>query len=119
MNFIDLLKPIIPPLVTSDLTCKRNSWEKGFSKTTNKQSQTNDRNRQIQSTTKDNRHCPFCGCNVIEDEVHFLLQCPTHSMIRNKFYYKVKTLIPNITQLAINVLINKLMNSSNYLINIH
>ena len=32
-----------------DLTCKRNSWEKGFSKTTNKQSQTNDRNRQIQS----------------------------------------------------------------------
>ena len=31
------------------LTCKRNSWEKGFSKTTNKQSQTKDRNRQIQS----------------------------------------------------------------------
>ena len=48
-------------------------------------------------TTKDNRHCPFCGCNVIEDEVHFLFQCPTYSMIRNKFYYKVKTLIPNIT----------------------
>ena len=22
--------------------------------------------------TKDNRHCPFCGCNVMEDEVHFL-----------------------------------------------
>ena len=48
-------------------------------------------------TTKDIRHCPFCGCNVIEDEVHFLFQCPTYSMIRNKFYYKVKTLIPNIT----------------------
>ena len=27
----------------------KNSWEKGFSKTTYKQSQTNDRNRQIQS----------------------------------------------------------------------
>ena len=39
-------------------------------------------------TTKDNRHCHFCGCNVIEDEVHFLFQCPTYS-IRNKFYYKV------------------------------
>ena len=23
-------------------------------------------------TTKDNRHCPFCGCNIIADEVHFL-----------------------------------------------
>ena len=39
-------------------------------------------------------------------------------MIRNKFYYKVKTLIPNIIQLPINSLINKLMNSSNYFINI-
>ena len=69
-------------------------------------------------TTKDNRHWPFCGSNLIEDEVHFLFQCPTYSMIRNKFYYKVKTLIPNITQLPINGLINELMNSSNYFINI-
>ena len=69
-------------------------------------------------TTKDNRHSPFCRCNVIEDEVHFLFQCPTYSVIRNKFYYKVKTLIPNITQLPINGLINELMNSSNYFINI-
>ena len=69
-------------------------------------------------TTKDNRHCPFCGCNVTEDEVHFLYQCPKYSMIRNKFYCKVKTLIPNITQLPINGLINELMNSSNYFINI-
>ena len=47
----------------------------------------------------------------MEDEVHFLFQCPTYSMIRNEFYYKVKTLIPNITQLPINGLINELMNS--------
>ena len=58
-------------------------------------------------TTKDNRYCPFCGCNAIEDEVHFLFHCPTYSMIRNKFYYKDKTLIPNITQLPINGLINR------------
>ena len=42
-----------------------------------------------------------------------------YDLFRNKFYYKVKTLIPNITQLPINVLINELMNSSNYFINIH
>ena len=55
----------------------------------------------------------------MEDEVHFYFQYPTYSMIRNEFYYKVKTLIPNITQLPINGLINELMNSSNYyLINI-
>ena len=39
-------------------------------------------------------------------------------MIRNKFYYKVKTLIPNITQFPINGLINELMNSSNFFIDI-
>ena len=69
-------------------------------------------------TTKDNRHYPSCGCNVIEDEVYLPFQCPTYSMIRNKFYYKVTTLFPNITQLPINGLINELMNSSNYFINI-
>ena len=36
-------------------------------------------------------------------------------MIRNIFYYEVKTLIPDITELPINGLINELMNSSNYL----
>ena len=39
-------------------------------------------------------------------------------MITNKFYYEVKTLIPNITQLPINGLINELMNCSNYFINL-
>ena len=62
-------------------------------------------------TTKGNRHCPFCGSNLIKDEVHFLFQCPTYSMTRSKFYYKVKTLIPDITQLPIIGLINELMNS--------
>ena len=39
-------------------------------------------------------------------------------LLSNKFYYKVKTLIPNITQLPLSGLINELMNSSNYFINI-
>ena len=38
-------------------------------------------------------------------------------MTRNKFYHKVKTLIPNIAQLPVNGLINELMNSSDYFIN--
>ena len=37
-------------------------------------------------------------------------------MIRNNFYNKIETLIPNITQLPVNVLINELINSSNYFI---
>ena len=68
-------------------------------------------------TTKDNRNCPFGGSNLIEDDVHFPFQWLTHSMVRNKFYYKVETLIPNITQLSINGLIDELMNPSNFVIN--
>ena len=61
---------------------------------------------------------PQSSFKLIEDEVHFLFRCPTYSMIRNNFYYKIKTLIPNIIQLPENVLIKELMNSSNYFINI-
>ena len=56
-------------------------------------------------TWKDNRHCPSCGSNLIKDKVHFLFRRPTYSIIRNNFYNKVKILIPNITQLPVNVLI--------------
>ena len=62
-------------------------------------------------TTRDNRHCHFCGSNLLEDEVHFLFHCPKYSMIRNNFYYKYYPVT------LINGLINELMNSSNYFIN--
>ena len=71
-----------------------------------------------QNTLQHSQKLEFYRCSVIEDEVDFLFQCPTYSMIRNKFYYKVKTPIPNFTKLPINGLINEVMNSSNYFINI-
>ena len=66
----------------------------------------------------ENRHCPLCGSNQIEDEVHFLFHCSKYSIIRNNFYHKVQSLTPNITQLHVNDLSNELMNSSNYYINL-
>ena len=60
-------------------------------------------------TTTNNRNCPFCGSNQIEDEIHFLFNCSKYSFIRDNFYNKVKILIPNITQFPVNVLINELM----------
>ena len=96
-------------------------WEKGFSKARISSHQLMIEISRYNQTTKDNRHCPFCGSILIEliDEVHFLFRCPTYSMITNSFYNKVKTLIPNITQLPVNVLINELMNSSNYELSIY
>ena len=55
--------------------------------------------------------------SFLEDEVYFLLNCSKYSLIRNNFYNEVK-LIPNSTQLPVNVLINELINTSNYYINL-
>ena len=68
---------------------------------------------------KDNRACPICGSNQIEDEIHFLFHCPKYSSIRNEFYKKMQFQLPNIKFLPINELIIKLMNTPNYFINIY
>ena len=59
----------------------------------------------------------FCGSSLIEDEVHFFFRSPTYSRIRDNVYIKIKNLIPNTTQLPVNVFIKELMNSSNHFIN--
>ena len=64
-------------------------------------------------TTRYNRNYPYCGSNQIEDEIHFLFDCSKYSLIWNNNCNKVKTLIPNITQLpSVNALINELGLSS-------
>ena len=69
-------------------------------------------------TTKDNRYCPFCGSSVIEDEVHFLFYV-LHTLLLgiSKFYYNSQE--SDSKYYPVVCLINELMNSSNYFINIH
>ena len=68
--------------------------------------------------SRDNRLCQVYGSNQIEDEIHFLFHCSKYSIIRDNFYNKIQTLIPNIRQLPVNEQIIELMNSSNYFINL-
>ena len=68
--------------------------------------------------SRDNRLCQVCGSNQIEDEIHFPFHCSKYSIIRDNFYSKIQTLIPNIRQLPVNEQIIELMNSSNYFINL-
>ena len=37
--------------------------------------------------SKDNKTCPLCGSNQIEDETHFLFYCPKYSPIRADFLF--------------------------------
>ena len=40
------------------------------------------------------RNCPFCPVNLLEDEFHFLLTCNTFSSLRNYLFCAVKPFIP-------------------------
>ena len=51
------------------------------------------------------RKCTFCNLNEIEDEYHFILQCPLYNEIRMKFikaYYRKRPSVFKLTQLLNN-----------------
>ena len=50
-----------------------------------------------------------------EDETHFLLDCKAYSQIRDIFFSKLETKIPDFKSLSHDTLISLLMNSSDYL----
>ena len=66
---------------------------------------------------RNERICYFCTSNKIEDENHFLLDCKAYSQIRDIFFSKLETKIPDFKSLSHDTLISLLMNSSDYLIN--
>ena len=67
---------------------------------------------------RENRLCPSCRSNEIEDETHFLFNCPKYFIQRDELYNKVQFYVHNIKQLPPIEAIKELMNSSNYLVNL-
>ena len=67
---------------------------------------------------RDERLCNLCNCNRIEDETHFLLDCPSFSSIRNMFLSKLEPKIPFLRLQSHESLLAHLMNSTDYFIKI-
>ena len=60
---------------------------------------------------------PVCGLSI-EDEIHFLFNCPKYSSIRDDFFFiKIDNRIPNYKHIPILTLIIQLMNSTDYKLN--
>ena len=57
------------------------------------------------------RICPFCTGNKIEDKTHLLLDCQRYSSMRDIFLSKIETKIDE-------NLISQLMNSNDYYVNL-
>ena len=62
------------------------------------------------------RICPVCSLNI-EDEIHLLFDCLKYSSIRDDFFNKIDTRIPNYKYVPIATLIIQLMNSTDYYLN--
>ena len=67
---------------------------------------------------RDERLCSLCNCNKIEDETHFLLDCPSYSSIRDRFFSKIEPKILFLLLLSHETLLSHLMNFADYFINI-
>ena len=64
------------------------------------------------------RICPLCTGNKIEDETHLLLDCQRYSSMRDIFLSKIETKIDEIRKLSHENLISQLMNSNDYYVNL-
>ena len=68
---------------------------------------------------RDGRLCSLCNCNRIEDENHFLLDCPSFSSIIQMFFSKLEPKIRFLRLQSHVTLLSNLMNPTDYFINIH
>ena len=69
-------------------------------------------------TPLEERICPLCTGNEIEDETHLLLDCQRYSSMRDIFLSKIETKIDEIRKLSRENLISQLMNSNDYYVNL-
>jgi len=74
--------------------------------------------KQSRNRFTSSRSCSLCNYNKIEDETHFLLVCPSYSLIRDRFFSKIEPKIPFLQLLSHESLLSHLMNCNDHFINI-
>ena len=66
---------------------------------------------------RNERVCNVCNCKTIEDEIHFLVDFPSYSSSRDKFFTKIEPSLPFTRPLVKETVLSHIMNSTDYLIN--
>ena len=67
----------------------------------------------FQQKPVENRLCPCCNDNKVEDEIHFLFNCPLYAGTRNVFMQQVKMFYPNINMKSFIEQLQVFMNDPN------
>ena len=66
---------------------------------------------------RENRLCPLCKSNQVENESHFLFQCSRYSFQRDTFLNKINEIIPDFERKSTSESIKLLMNSDDHRVN--
>ena len=72
---------------------------------------------QIDHLPRENRLCPLCNSNQVEDEIHFLFQCNKYSVQRQAFINQINRIIPEFDKKSSPESIKLIMNSKEHHIN--
>ena len=72
---------------------------------------------QTDHISRENRLCPLCKSNQIENETHFLLDCSKYSSQRRTFLNRINELIPNFERNSTSESIKLLMTCNDYHVN--
>ena len=72
---------------------------------------------QTDHISRENRLCPLCKLNQVENETSFLLDCSKYSLQRRTFLNRINELIPNFERKSTSESIKRLMDSNDYHVN--
>ena len=117
LNFYYKIKTNYSPSVHLDLT-RKNPSRKTLVKLRISSHKLRIETGRYDNIPSDERLCNLCNCNRIENETHFLLDCPSFSPIRDTFFSKLEPKIPFLRLQSHECLLSHLMNSTDYFINI-
>ena len=74
---------------------------------------------QIDHLPRENRLCPLCNSNQVEDEIHFLFHCNKYSVQRQAFINQINRIIPDFDKKSSPESIKLIMNSKEHHFKIH
>ena len=114
LNFYYTIKKTYGPSAYLDLT-RKNASRKALVKLRISSHKTG----RYDNIPRDGRVCNVCNCKTIEDEIHFLLDCPKYSSLRDMFFSKIEPSLPFTLLLVKETLLPHIMNSTDYFINTH
>ena len=72
---------------------------------------------QTDHISRENRLCPLCKSNKVENETHFLLDCSKYSLQRRTLLNRINEFIRNFERKSTSESIKLLMDSNDYHVN--